>query len=72
MTTSDQPKPLTVAELDGLRRCVHNPRSVEPGLRDALVAKGMLQSRDDAGALTPAGEHALHVGDGGMVPGLDN
>lgn len=72
MTTSDQPKPLTVAELDGLQRCARDPRSVERDLRDALVAKGMLQARDEGCALTPAGEHALHIGDGGTVPGLDN
>lgn len=72
MTTSDQPTPLTVEELDGLRRCARDPRAVDPGLRDALAAKGMLQAADGPCTLTPAGEHALHIGDGGMVPGLDN
>lgn len=72
MTTSDQPTPLTIAELDGLRRCARDPRSVESGLRDALVAKGMLQARDGGCTLTPAGQHALHAGSAGTVPGLDN
>lgn len=72
MTTSDQPTPLTLAEIDGLRRCERDPRSVEPDLRDALVAKGMLQTQDGGCALTPAGRHALHAGSAGTVPGLDN
>ena len=38
----------------------------------ALVAKGMLSS-DDASrhTLTPAGRHAINVGEPGMVPGID-
>jgi hypothetical protein len=72
MTTSDQPTPLTVEELDGLRRCARDPRSVDADLRSALAAKGMLQADGESCSLTPAGEHALHIGDGGMVPGLDN
>ena len=38
----------------------------------ALVAKGMLSS-DDASrrTLTPAGHHAINVGEPGMVPGID-
>lgn len=72
MTTSDQPMPLTVEELDGLRRCARDPRLVDCALREALAAKGMLQSGDDGAVLTPAGKHALGVGGSGMVPGVDN
>lgn len=72
MTTSAQPTPLTVAELDGLRRCARDPAAVDRDLREALAAKGMLQSREGGCALTPAGEHALHAGEGRPVPGLDN
>lgn len=72
MTTSDQPTPLTVDELDALRRTAREPNAVAPAQREALLAKGMLQ--DDAAGLklTPAGRHALHIGDGPTVPGLDN
>jgi hypothetical protein len=72
MTTSDQPTPLTVDELDALRRTAREPNAVAPEQREALLAKGMLQD-DDAGLkLTPAGRHALDIGDGPTVPGLDN
>ncbi|MFC0676780.1 hypothetical protein ACFFGH_02785 [Lysobacter korlensis] len=72
MTTSAQPTPLTVDEIDALRRYARDPASIDPGLRDALAAKGMLQHDDGAPSLTPAGEHALHVDHGPTVPGLDN
>lgn len=72
MTTSAQPTPLTVEEIDGLRRCARDPASVDPALRDALAAKGMLQIEGGRPTLTPAGEHALHVDHGPAVPGLDN
>lgn len=72
MTTSDQPSPLTVDEIDALRRASRDAESVDPALLDALVAKGMLQHDAARFALTPAGEHALHVGRDPTVPGLDN
>lgn len=72
MTTSDQPTPLTVDEIDALRRAARDPVALVPAQRDALLAKGMLQD-DGAGLkLTPAGRHALDIGDGPTVPGLDN
>lgn len=72
MTTSAQPTPLTIEEIDGLRRCVRDPASVDPALRETLAAKGMLQQDEGVATLTPAGEHALHVDHGPTVPGLDN
>lgn len=72
MTTSRQPTPLTVEELEALRRAASEAAALTPARRDALLAKGMLQD-DGAGLkLTPAGRHALDIGDGPAVPGLDN
>ncbi|GHA83586.1 hypothetical protein [Cognatilysobacter bugurensis] len=72
MTTSDQPSPPNVDELEALRRAAREPRAVDAGQRDALQAKGMLQDDGDGMQLTPAGRHALDIGDGPTVPGLDN
>lgn len=70
MTTSSQPSPLSVRELDALRRCALDPHAVDATLRGELAAKGMLQS--ESGDLTPAGQHALHVNADDPLPGLDN
>lgn len=72
MTTSDQPTPLTVDELDALRRLAREPDAVDPARRDALLAKGMLQDDGDGLKFTPAGRHALDIGTGPTVPGIDN
>ena len=70
MTTSDQPTVLQVDELSALRAIARGEgATVFPALRQALASKGML---DDAGGLTPAGEHAVHAGEPGTVPGIDN
>ena len=73
MTTSTQQTVLTGDEIACLRD-VGEGRSrppTDPAI-EALVAKGMLSS-DDASrhTLTPAGHHAIHVGEPGMVPGID-
>ncbi len=71
MTTSAQPNPLDTRELAALRALARDPgAAVDDGLRETLIAKGML---DNTLRLTPAGEHATHVGDDdGVVPGIDN
>ncbi len=73
MTTSSQQTVLTGAELASLRDVAEGrPRAASDTDIDALVAKGMLAA-DDASrhTLTPAGHHALNVGEPGMVPGID-
>ena len=72
MTTSDQPTPLSVEELESLRRVARDPAAVDAPVADALVAKGVLQPRDGTYALTPAGAHALNVNSDSEVPGIDN
>jgi hypothetical protein len=72
MTTSDQPAPLTVDELAALRRLAREPDAVDPAQRNALLAKGMLQDGGGGLKFTPAGRHALDIGAGPTVPGLDN
>lgn len=72
MTTSDQPSPLTVDELEALRRAARDPAALGAAQRDALCAKGMLQDDGAGTALTPAGRLALDIGRGPTVPGLDN
>ena len=73
MTTSTQQMVLTVDEI----ACLHEvgegrAHAASDATIIALVAKGMLSS-DDASrhTLTPAGHHAIHVGEPGMVPGID-
>lgn len=71
MTTSSQPSVLTESELAALRALGGNePTDVSDAMRACLAAKGMLQ--DAGGTLTPAGKHAIHIGEPGTVPGLDN
>ena len=73
MTTSTQQTVLTHAEVACLRDVAEGrpPANTGPAIA-ALVAKGML-SGDDASrhTLTPAGHHAINVGEPGMVPGID-
>jgi hypothetical protein len=70
MTTSQQPSVLNPAELAALRAMARGDDATVPAaMCTALAAKGMLAPD---GRLTPAGEHAIHVGDAGIVPGLDN
>jgi hypothetical protein len=73
MTTSTQQTVLTDAEVACLRDVAEGrPRVTTDAAIEALVAKGML-SGDDASrrTLTPAGHHAINVGEPGMVPGID-
>ncbi len=72
MTTSAQQTVLTEEEL----RCL---RSVAKGAAQpsdettiaALAAKGMIDGSQTSAALTPAGQHAIHVSEPGRVPGID-
>ena len=73
MTTSSQQTVLSGAELACLCDVAEGrPRAANDTDIDALVAKGMLAA-DDASrhTLTPAGHHALNVGEPGIVPGID-
>ena len=73
MTTSTQQMVLTTDEIACLRDVAERRSrpATDPALT-ALVAKGMLAA-DDAShhTLTPAGHHAIHVGEPGMLPGID-
>src|SRR5688572_540381 len=70
MTTSEQPSVLEPGELAALRALARGEEfTVSAAVCDALVAKGML---GPDGRLTPGGEHAIHVDEPGVVPGLDN
>ena len=71
MTTSSQQTVLSVEELRCLRAIATGDGEVRDALVQALVAKGMLVSAGEPTTLTPAGHHALHVGEPGMVPGID-
>ncbi len=73
MTTSTQQMVLNVDEIACLRDVAEGrARPAGDVCVTALVAKGML-SADDAShhTLTPAGHHAINVGEPGMVPGID-
>jgi hypothetical protein len=72
MTTSTQQAVLTEEELRCLRAIANGSAqsSDEPTLA-ALVAKGMVDGAGATAALTPAGQHAIHVSDPGRVPGID-
>lgn len=72
MTTSDQPTPLSVDELERLRRLSRDPASMDATVAESLAAKGVLQLREGGYVLTPAGEHALNVNTDSEVPGIDN
>ncbi|HWI78370.1 MAG TPA: hypothetical protein VNS31_04185 [Ramlibacter sp.] len=71
MTTSTQQTVLSVDELNCLRALATGNGDVRDVQVWSLVAKGMLVSAAEPTALTPAGHHALHVGEPGMVPGID-
>jgi len=73
MTTSSQQTVLSADELVVLRECAQG-RSIPEDARTlaTLAAKGMLDIHDGRYTLTPAGEHLLHAGEPGMVPGIDN
>jgi hypothetical protein len=73
MTTSTQQTVLTEDDIACLRDVAEGrPRApTDPAILD-LVAKDMLSSDDTSRhTLTPAGHHAIHVGEPGMVPGID-
>ena len=73
MTTSSQPVVVTADELACLRDCAAgNAGPRDAALVAALSAKGLLQAGDGHPVPTPAGEHLLHGGEPGTVPGLDN
>lgn len=73
MTTSSQPSVLTTEELACLRACAEGQPAPGAGpVLESLAAKGMLEIHEGRPSLTPAAEHALHPGEPGTVPGLDN
>lgn len=70
MTTSGQATMLDIGELAALRALARGAGADVPtAMRDVLAAKGMVAPDN---RLTPAGQHALHVGEAGVVPGIDN
>jgi hypothetical protein len=71
VTTSSQQTVLSNAELTCLLDCARGTPVVDRVAAQALVAKGMLEDADGNHVLTPAGHHALHVGQPGSVPGID-
>ena len=73
MTTSTQQMVLTAAELTCLRDVAEGrARAATDADVQALVAKGMLSGDDSSRhTLTPAGHHAIHVDEPGMLPGID-
>ena len=72
MTTSAQQTVLTEEELRCLRAVANDaaPPSDEATVA-ALAAKGMIDGAGSTCALTPAGQHAIHVSQPGCVPGID-
>lgn len=72
MTTSTQQTVLTGQEIDYLRRFASGAGNDDPAMLAALAAKGMIDNAAaTTPALTPAGQHALHVESPGTVPGID-
>jgi hypothetical protein len=71
VTTSSQQTVLSNAELTCLLDCARGTPVVDRVAAQALVANGMLEDADGNHVLTPAGHHALHVGQPGSVPGID-
>lgn len=73
MTTSTQQTVLTGDEIECLRDVAEGrQRPASDPTITTLVAKGMLSSDDTSRhTLTPAGHHAINVGEPGMVPGID-
>lgn len=73
MTTSTQQAVLTAEEMACLRDCAEgNAGPRDAALLAALSAKGLVQPGEGRPVLTPAGQHLLHGGEPGIVPGLDN
>jgi len=72
MTTSAQQTVLTDEELRCLRAVARDAAqpSDAPTIA-ALAAKGMIAGIAAGAALTPAGQHAIHVSEPGRVPGID-
>jgi hypothetical protein len=72
VTTSSQQSVLSAGELACLLDCARGTPVIDHVAAQALVAKGMLEDADGKHVLTPAGHHALHVDQPGMVPGIDS
>ena len=72
MTTSTQQTVLTEEEIRCLLAVANGDiqHSDQPIL-ESLAAKGMIDGTQATAALTPAGRHAIHVGEPGQVPGID-
>ena len=71
VTTTSQQTVLSNDELTCLLECERGTPVVDRVTAQSLVAKGMLEDADGNHVLTPAGHHALHVGQPGAVPGID-
>lgn len=71
VTTTSQQTVLTNAEVTCLLDCERGTPVVDHAVAQALVAKGMLEDADGKHVLTPAGHHALHVGQPGALSGID-
>lgn len=72
MTTSSQQTVLTddeIACLRDLAKGMAKPADA-PDVR-ALLAKGMVEMKEEGCTLTPAGLHAVNVSGPGAVPGID-
>ena len=72
MTTSTQQTVLTEQEIRCLLAVANGDiqHSDQPTL-EALAAKGMIDGTQASATLTPAGQHAIHVGEPGRLPGID-
>ncbi|HVR81048.1 MAG TPA: hypothetical protein VHF02_03010 [Luteimonas sp.] len=71
MTTTSQQTVLSTDELACLLDCSRGAPITDHATAQVLVAKGMLQADDGHHTLTPAGHHALHVDQPGVVSGID-
>ena len=72
MTTSTQQSVLSDEELRCLLAVANgNVQSSDQPTIEALAAKGMIDGAQASAALTPAGQHAIHVSEPGRVPGID-
>jgi len=72
MTTSTQQTVLTEEELRCLLAVANGSvQSSDAATIESLAAKGMIDGTQATAVLTPAGQHAIHVGDPGRLPGID-
>ncbi|HEY5613787.1 MAG TPA: hypothetical protein VIK70_09345 [Lysobacter sp.] len=72
MTTSTQQTVLTEEELRCLLAVANGSvQSSDSATIEALAAKGMIDGTQATAALTPAGQHAIHVDQPGRMPGID-